>query len=76
MNVKKEREGLHFLFAEFLVSPYGTKIFSFWIQKFSGCIRRSRKMSLELEVLTSNLVVGNVHKLVLCLGVWYLFYDC
>ena len=35
------------------VSLYGTKIFSFCIQKFSRCIKRSHKMSLELKAFTS-----------------------
>ena len=74
-----QREGLHFLFTEFSArvfifyllsswfSPYVTKGFSFWIQKFSRCIKGLHKMSLELEVLTSLSMIIN---LALSLELW------
>ena len=34
-------------------SPYGTKAFSFWIQKFPLCTKRSDRKTLGLETFTS-----------------------
>ena len=41
------------------LSPYETKVFSFWIQKFS-CIKHSLKISLELEMFTSLPMIINL----------------
>ena len=55
MNVKRQSEGLHFLFAEFLVLGSVRTELRFLVSgsKFSRCIECWRKMSLELEVFTS-----------------------
>ena len=49
-----------FYFMSSWFSPAENKVFSFWIQKFSRCIKRSRKMSLELEVFTSLSMIINL----------------
>ena len=41
------------------------KVFSFWIQKFSCCIKHFHKMYLELEVLTSLSIIINLAWLLL-----------
>ena len=55
------------------IKVYGTKVFSFYIQKFSRCIKRSCKMSLELEVFTSLSMIINSTWL---LKLWHCYWKC
>ena len=55
MNVKSSAKVFIIYLLNSWLSPYGTKVLSFCIQKFSRCIKCLHKMSLELEVFTGSI---------------------